>query len=189
VQYIRKDLHSPHHQLQPKVIKLARITLLATNDIHIKLKKLGIMEQRDSNCDPLHGPKSTQSNRTYTIQEEHKNEEHMLDQNAKIERIARTASIHLDLATEDGVRMEIQHMWNGRLGKIIEQIITLAKYITALISRNEKTEEAWIREPEAMKPFYCIVHFSGNTGKQNNDDFLQCYITENETIVVIHLSE
>jgi hypothetical protein len=47
MQYIKEDLKSQHHQLQPKVIKLARRSLLATKDIHIKLKKLGIMTQRD----------------------------------------------------------------------------------------------------------------------------------------------
>jgi hypothetical protein len=93
---------------------------------------------------------------------------------AKIERIARTESINRALAMEDGVRLEIQHMWNRRLEKIIEQTITLAKYITAQILRNEKTEERWNGAPGALKPFYCIVHFAGHLGKQKNDDFLRC---------------
>jgi hypothetical protein len=57
IQYIREDLESQHHQLQPKVIKLAITSRLATKYIHIKLNKLGIMAQRDSNGDPLHIPK------------------------------------------------------------------------------------------------------------------------------------
>jgi hypothetical protein len=84
----------------------------------------------------------------------------MLDQKAKIERIARKASIDLALAMEGGVCIEIQHMWNRRRDKIIDEIVTLAKYITAQISRNEKTEATWIVAPEALKPFYCIVHFA-----------------------------
>jgi hypothetical protein len=74
VQCIREDLELQHRQLQPKVIKLARVSLLSTKDIYIKLRNLGIMEQRNSNGDPLHIPKSKQCNMTYKIQEEHKNE-------------------------------------------------------------------------------------------------------------------
>jgi hypothetical protein len=62
VQHIREDFESQHHQLQPLVINLERLSLLATKEIHLKLKKLGIMDKWDSNGDPLHIPKSTQYN-------------------------------------------------------------------------------------------------------------------------------
>jgi hypothetical protein len=98
VQHITEDLESHHHQLQPLVINLTRVSLLATKDINLKLKKLGIMAQRDSNGDPLHIPKSTQCNTTNHIPEVLEQEENLQDQKAKIDRIAKQATIRLAIA-------------------------------------------------------------------------------------------
>jgi hypothetical protein len=180
VQHIREDLESQHHQLQPLVINLARVSLLATKDINLKLKKLGIMTQRDSNGDPLHIPKSTQCNTTYNIPEVLEQEENLQDQKAKIDRIAKEATIQLAIAMTEAVRMEIQHMWRLRVNTVIDEIIKIAKHITRQIEKNENTDETWLGAPEGLKPFYCIVHFASELDKDKTSNFLQNYIKENE---------
>jgi hypothetical protein len=87
------------------VINLARVSLLATKDINIKLKNLGIMTQWDSNGDPLHIPKSTQCKTTHNIPEILEQEENLQDQKAKIDRIAKEATIQLAIAMAEAVRM------------------------------------------------------------------------------------
>jgi hypothetical protein len=129
VQHIREYLESQHHQLQPLVINLARVILLATKDINLELKKLGIMTQWHSNGDPLHIPKSTQCNTTHNKPEVLEQEENMQDQKAKIDRIAKEATIQLAIAMTEAVRMEIQHMWRLRVNTMIDEIIKIAKHI------------------------------------------------------------
>jgi hypothetical protein len=90
VQHIREDLESQHHQLQPLVINLERVILLATKDINLKLKKLGIMAEWDSNGDPLHIPKSTQCNTIYKIPDNLEQEENLQDKKAKIDNRRKT---------------------------------------------------------------------------------------------------
>jgi hypothetical protein len=150
VQYIREDLESHNHQLQPLVINLARVSLLATKDINLKLKKLGIMAERDSNSDPLHIPKSAQCNTTYNISENLEQEETLQDQKSKIDRIAKEATIRLAIATKDAVRMEIQHMWKLQIDNMIYKIIKIAKRVTRQIDKNENADEAWIGAPEGL---------------------------------------
>jgi hypothetical protein len=100
-QHIRENLESHHHQLQPLVINLARLSLLATKEIHLKLKKLGIMDKRDSNCDPLHIPKSTQCNTTYNIPDNLEKEENLQNQKSKTDRIAIEVIVRLAIAITD----------------------------------------------------------------------------------------
>lgn len=180
VHHIREDLESQHHQLQPLVINLARVSLLATKEIHLKLKKLGMMDKRDSNGDPLHIPKSTQCNTTYNIPDNLEKEENLQNQKSKIDRIAKEATVRLAIAMADAVRMEIQHLWNHRVNKIIDEIIKIAKHITRQISKNESTEDTWQGAPEGLKPFYCIVHFASEMDKDTTSNFLRNHIIENE---------
>jgi hypothetical protein len=180
VQHIREDSESQHHQLQPLVINLARVSLLATKDINLKLKKLGIMTQCDSNGDPLHIPKLTQCNTNYNIPEVLEQEENLQDQKAKIDRIAKEATIRLAIEMTDAVRMEIRHMWKLRINTMIDEIIKIAKHITREIDKNENADEAWMGALEGLKPFYCIFHLASELDKDKTSNFLQDYIKENE---------
>jgi hypothetical protein len=71
----------------------------------------------------------------------------MLDQKAKIERISQEVSVRLALVMEECIHMEIQHMRNRRLNKIIEEMIRIVKCITAQIARIELAEGADLKNP------------------------------------------
>jgi hypothetical protein len=102
-----------------------------------------------------------------------KQDENLQDKKAKIDRIAREASVKLAHTMADAVRTGIQHVWNQRIDSMIDEIVKIAKHVTCPIEKNKFTDDAWLGAPEGLIPLYCIVQFASEIDKDKNSNFLQ----------------